>query len=57
MACHSLVTCPVAIDIWKMLGLWDILETHILIANNIVDLFFNQLQWTKFNEIQKGVLI
>jgi hypothetical protein len=40
-----------------MLGLWDILEPHILIANNIVDLFFNQLQWTKFNEIQKGVLI
>jgi hypothetical protein len=30
----------VAIDTWKSLGLWDLIEQHVLTAGGIVDLFF-----------------
>ena len=37
---HIFVTCPIAIDTQKALGLWDLTEPRIFTVYGIIDLFF-----------------
>jgi hypothetical protein len=49
-AWHLFVTCPVAIETWKSLGLWDVIENHVMTVVGMFDLFFivsNQLSKVK----------
>jgi hypothetical protein len=36
---HLFVTCPIAIETWKALGLWDVIESHVMTADGMFDLF------------------
>jgi hypothetical protein len=49
-AWHLFVTCSIAIETWKALGLWDVIESHVMTADGMFDLFFtvsNQLSQVK----------
>lgn len=37
---HSLITCPSAKECWEQLGIWNFIDSHLLVCENFRELFF-----------------